>query len=176
MQPLTRIWFPPENEIMPSNITLIPFDLPGKLYRSARPFSDYDPFGDLIQTYRAFGVDLIVVLTENTRAGGGDLLDLYRNYGFQVIHLPIPDFGIPNSDEYGAAVKRVIAELKREKTVVVHCYAGLGRTGTFLAIIARKLMNLDGTEAIRWLRGHVPGSVETDLQETFVKEFDLDKI
>lgn len=161
---------------MPSNITLIPFDTPGKIYRSARPFSDYDPFGDLIQTYRAFGVEIIVVLTENTRAGGGNLLELYRNYGFQVIHLPVADFGIPETDAYAAALGRVIAELKRGRTVLVHCYAGLGRTGTFLAIIARKLMNLDGPAAIRWLRGHVPGSVETDLQETFVAEFDLEKI
>ncbi len=161
---------------MPSNITLIPFELPGKIYRSARPFSDYDPFGDLIQTYRVFGVDLIVVLTENTRAGGGDLLELYRNYGFQVIHVPIPDFGIPNTDEYAAAVKQVIAGLERGRTVVVHCYAGLGRTGTFLAVIARKLMGLDGRTAIQWLRGHVPGSVETDLQEAFVESFDLEKL
>jgi hypothetical protein len=161
---------------MSDNFTLIPFDLPGKIYRSTRPFSDFDPFGELIPTYRASGVEIIVVLTENTRAGGGDLLDLYRNYGFQVIHAPVPDFGIPETGAYASALGRVIAELKRGRTVVVHCYAGLGRTGTFLAIIARKLMNLDGPAAVKWLRGHVPGSVETDLQEAFVAEFDLEKI
>lgn len=161
---------------MPSNITLIPFDLPGKIYRSARPFSEYDPFGDLIQTYRSLGVEMIIVLMENTQAAGGNLLDLYRNYGFQVIHAPVPDFGVPDADAYAAVLGRTIAELKCGRTVVAHCYAGLGRTGTFLAVIARKLMNLDGPAAVRWLRSHVPGAVETDMQEAFVAEFDLDKI
>ncbi len=161
---------------MPDNFTVIPFDLPGKIYRSARPFSNFDPFGELVQTYRTSGVDTIVVLMENVQAAGGNLLELYRNYGFRVIHVPIPDFGIPDTDDYAAAVGQIIAELRRGRTVVVHCYAGLGRTGTFLAIMARKLMGLDGPAAIKWLRGHVPGSVETVMQEDFVAEFDLSLI
>jgi len=161
---------------MPENITLIPFDLPGRIYRSARPFSEYDPFGDLVQAYRTVGVDMIVVLLESTQAAGGNLLELYRNYGFRVLHVPVPDFGVTEMDFYAAAIQSVIDELRYGRTVVVHCYAGLGRTGTFLSIIARKLMNLDGPAAVRWLREYVPGSVDTDMQETFVAEFDVDKI
>lgn len=158
---------------MSENFTAIPFDLPGKIYRSARPFSEYDLFGELVQTYRTMGIEIVVVLMENTLAGGGNLLDLYRNYGLQVIHVPIPDFGIPNTEEYAVVIGQIIAQLHAGRNVVVHCYAGLGRTGTFLSIMARKLMNLDGPAAVKWLRSHVPGSVETDMQEKFVAEFDL---
>jgi protein-tyrosine phosphatase len=49
--------------------------------------------------------------------------------------------------------------------------AGVGRTGTFMACMAKRHLSLDGQAAIDWVRQFIPGALESPIQERFVLEF-----
>jgi len=53
----------------------------------------------------------------------------------------------------------------------VHCYWGLGRTGTMLAACLVALYHLDANDAIREIRRRRPFSIETYEQENAVRQF-----
>ncbi len=155
-------------------LTEIPFDLPGKVYRSPMPFSRNDPRGSCFLGYQEAGVTVIVLLVpdQDCLVGTGrDLRSFYRQENMKVIHLPIEDFGAPALPDLRQAVETAIQHLEEGHHLAVHCYAGIGRTGLFLACLARRLLNLEAPEAIEWVRRYVPGAVERPAQVQLVQEF-----
>ncbi|HLX64143.1 MAG TPA: dual specificity protein phosphatase family protein [Planctomycetota bacterium] len=93
-----------------------------------------------------------------------------EEFGFRYLHLPIADFTAPTLrqiDEYIEFLKRAEAE---QIATVVHCGAGLGRTGTLLAcaFVARGLSADAAIERVRELR---PFSIETVEQEECIADF-----
>lgn len=156
-------------------LTEFPFDFPGKVFRSSMPFGPFDQQDAQWQAYQERGVDLVVVLTEPQEYlvhARRDLPALYRSHDMDVIHLAIPDHGLPpDRDAFREAVIRVEQAGERGRTIAVHCLAGIGRTGTFLACLAVRRMNLSGEEAVRWVREIFPPALETPDQIEFVKNF-----
>ena len=156
------------------NLTPLPFDTPGKVYRSAMPNGRFDYEETLMEEYRQAKIDVVVMLVsdeEGKAQAGVDLRKYYAEEGYETIHLPIVDFDVPEDE--GAlenALQAAIQAVKGEKNIVVHCLAGLGRTGMFLGLLARRTMGMEGAEAIMWLRGFVPGMVQTDAQARVVME------
>ena len=149
------------------DLTQIPFDLPGTLFRSPMPFSAHDPDGALWRAYRRVRVDAVVVLTpteESRRAAGCDLPAFYRTHGLEVLHFPIPDFDAPRPAHLHWAAEQTRAFLRSGRTVAVHCLFGRGRTGLLLACLARLRWGWDAEQAVRWLREYIPGAVETPAQ------------
>lgn len=86
---------------------------------------------------------------------------------------PVPDFGVPEDGAAFMALARSVAQaLHGGEHILVHCAAGIGRTGTFAAAVlcqlgvslhdARRLVRLAGANA------------ETDAQQHFLEEYCVD--
>ncbi len=156
-----------------TNLTPIPFDLPGSIYRSPMPFATFDLGGTTMEEYLQAGIETVVMLIEpgedNLRANR-DLKSVYRKNKIEVIHFPIVDFDTPdNLDALHATLQQVIDKANAGEQIAIHCFAGRGRTGMFIALLARRILGLGGQEAIDWVRQFFP-AIETQAQEQIVRE------
>jgi protein-tyrosine phosphatase len=138
------------------------------------PYSAYDPDGELIPAYKNNDISLIVILSsdeEIERLTGRDLRSIYKLEGFEILYFPIPDFSTPEAGEFRDVVEQVLTRSKSGKGTAIHCHAGLGRTGMFVACLAKLGLDLSSDEAIHWVRKIIPGAVEVPDQEQLVRSF-----
>ncbi len=154
-----------------------PLGFSGRVFRSPMPFTAYDPFEMLFKQYQEQEVSVVVLLVEDEQCiarTGRNLRLFYHEKGMEVIHLPIPDFGVPSLPALEEAVQSAIDRANQGKNIVVHCYAGLGRTGTFLACLARRAFGMTGDQAVKWVRSYLSPAIETPGQVRVIQEFGRD--
>jgi protein-tyrosine phosphatase len=140
------------------------------------PFGDYDPSGTVFSEYSKFNIKSIVLLAsddECIRNTGINLRKLYINSGMSIIYLPIPDYGVPDKGELQYAVERAVNIVQKGSNLAIHCSAGIGRTGTFAACLAKHLHGGTGMQAIEWIRKFIPGAIENDEQEQLVIAYEI---
>jgi len=152
-----------------------PFGLPGRVYRSTMPFSqEFDPDQKVFSHYQAADLHTVVVLNpadELERYSGRDLLAQYRAAGFNVIHSPTADFSAPPKGHWDSILQTVENLARSGENLVIHCHAGVGRTGIFAACMAQDVLGLSADEAINWVRQSIPFAVETAYQQQFVRAY-----
>ncbi len=88
----------------------------------------------------------------------------------EVFHVPVPDMESPSLDTLHAVVTFMRSIVHEGGKVIVHCHAGLGRTGTTLAAYLVS-DGLDAEAAILRVRTLRPGSIETREQEAAIREY-----
>ncbi len=153
-------------------LTELPLNLPGKVFRSAMPFCYFDKENALFDTYLDVGIDTVVMLTSDEEArkhSGLNLREFYSEAGLDVLYYPVADFSTPaDSAAFSEAVDNAIQQVRDGKNIVIHCYAGIGRTGMFVALMVRRILDLTGDDAINWVRKFVPDAVQTPEQRRII--------
>ena len=153
----------------------MPFGMPGKVFRSPMPFGKFD-YGQVVWSdYLDNKICLVVILVEEDEflvEAGRDLSKFYRSEGLEVIDYPITDFQTPlNKETFLGVINEVLSHAENGENVAVHCLAGIGRTGLFMACMAKQNFHISGQEAIEWVRKSLPGAVESSIQERFILDF-----
>ena len=153
------------------SLTELPLGLPGRIFRSPMPFGQYDLHGEVYDRFCEEQIAVIVLLASDEEClhrTGCNLRALYLKEGFQVLYLPIPDFSVPAKDALEQAVHNTIAYAQAGQHIVIHCSAGIGRTGLFMAYLAKRWLSLSGAEALQWVRRFIPRAAETPEQQQLV--------
>ena len=152
-------------------LTELPFGFPGRLFRSPMPFGPYDLPGEVYDQLRQEQIAVVVLLAtedECLHKTGRNLRALYLQEGWTVLYLPILDFGVPTKDDLEQAVHDTIAYAQVGHNIAVHCSAGIGCTGLFMASLAKRVLGLSGEEALQWVRCYIPHAAETAEQQRLV--------
>ena len=88
------------------------------------------------------------------------------------LHIHSNDMGVPEFDDLTRAVDFIHERITNNEPVMVHCLAGLGRTGTILACYLIKYQKLSANDSIQKVREKRPGSIQSFSQEEIISEFE----
>ena len=148
---------------------------PGRRDRTAEAVWARDLHADLRRLRHVHKARTLVTLLtdEEVRALGiEELPEAVAVHGIEHLRLAIRDGAAPAADQDDvvmALLHAVVQRLQDGGTVVVHCRAGQGRSGTLAAMVAAALGE-PPSAAIARVRAVVPRAVETVVQEAYVAD------
>ena len=96
--------------------------------------------------------------------------DWIKNINY--LHIHSNDMGVPEFEDLVKAVDFIHQRITNNEPVMVHCLAGLGRTGTILACYLIKYQKLSADDSIQKVRESRPGSIQSFPQEEIIFQFE----
>lgn len=93
------------------------------------------------------------------------------------IWIPIVDFGVPSSNQEGSireALRKIYIYALGGEAVYIGCMGGIGRTGLFMALLAKVAGEKDPVAYVR--STYSIHAVETDDQQKYVNDFDVSSL
>ena len=87
------------------------------------------------------------------------------------LHVHSNDMGVPEFDDLVSTVDFIHTRITNNEPVMVHCLAGLGRTGTILACYLIKYQKMSADDAIQKIREERSGSIQSFPQEEIIFQF-----
>jgi protein-tyrosine phosphatase len=121
----------------------LPPGVPGTLWLSSMP-GRFGEWSEFESEARRTGLKMVVCLTPRDEVR--ELSPAYdaaiRRGGtmYEWLHLPVPNFGVPQDrDAFRAGIGRIAKALRAGEPVMMHCAAGMGRTGSAAACVLKAL-------------------------------------
>ena len=123
------------------------------------------------------GIGTVVSLLDTAeleRLGAKSLSHHLRLHGITWHQLPVVDFGVPTLAVTAQWCRLIpaLTQTLQSSQVLVHCAHGKGRSGTLVATLF-KAWGWTSDEAVKHVRKHRPGAIETLEQEAYVRAFEL---
>ena len=151
----------------------LPEDTPGRLFRSCMPGSSAPLASDMAELLAA-GIREVICLSSAL-----EIKVRCPEYGEVLVQGSLPchvdqeltleDYGVPKDEVFPRKLGQVVQRLRLGERVLVHCRAGVGRTGLFCICILRELgCTLEVAEQWVLLAGARPEAKE---QWEFVRQF-----
>jgi protein-tyrosine phosphatase len=151
----------------------LPPDVRGSLWLSAMP-GRASTWSEFEQEAQQAGLEMVVCLTPRDEVR--ELSPAYHasiqqgNASYAWLHLPVPNFGVPQDrDAFRRGIAQVAKALQAGKPVMMHCAAGMGRTGSAAACVL-KALGLPAQEALQRVRD-AGSNPQNALQSGFVDWF-----
>ncbi len=151
----------------------LPADVAGRVWLSAMP-GRFEPWERFVAEARDAGVTQVVCLAPLYEVQGVSP-DYHRAlegdaFPFGWTHLPMRDFGVAfEADAFRASVAQLAQAVRGGDALLLHCAAGIGRTGTVAACLLKALgvPTADALQRVRRAGSNPQSALQSGLIELF---------
>tara|TARA_B100000945_G_C20094935_1_gene463050 strand:- start:63 stop:620 length:558 start_codon:yes stop_codon:yes gene_type:complete len=145
-----------------------------KIYKSSK-------FSNLLKSIKIFKknkISLVIMLVQENEKhmlGLTDMPRILKKNKICFVCLPIKDMCVPKKYQkfkIRSTIKKISNQTKLKTNTLIHCQAGLGRTGLLICLFLKNI-GLSYIKSINLVRSIRSGSIETKEQEDFIKNFNF---
>ena len=122
------------------------------------------PDPSVIEIFKKEGINVVINCSEFENSK-----EIQNSFKFY--HINVPDYGLPTEIQIETFLNICDKHKLNNKSIVVHCVAGCGRTGQFLVAWGAKNGHIPKSmDPVKWIRKYRPCSLETKEQMNFARK------